>query len=227
MLIDGHSYNDIQAQLGGTISERTFWRYVSKIFAQDIKNLERATNEQMMRALSIHIERSNRIIQQLQSISQDTSINPDYRLKALGDMYEVSGNLVKTYANSPVVARDVRKKLAALEKGPVNDLYHQQQYSFPANEIFNPSIKNPYAEGNSILSPQEQEELRREDEQTAAATASQAEAEEVMKRPPTEAEFQEIRRQAAAKVDREHQALRDQGIDPDAAYRPKKRDWWV
>ena len=96
MPIAGHSYNDIIAQLGGQISDRTFWRYVKRIFQQDIRNLQRTTDEQMMRQVAIHVERCNTIYRKLESIAADTTINAEYRLNALSDMFKLSRGLIDT-----------------------------------------------------------------------------------------------------------------------------------
>jgi hypothetical protein len=168
LLIDGHSYNDIQTQLGGTISERTFWRYVKKIFASDIRNLERTTNEQAMRQISIHLERANNIYRKLDALASDNSIKAECRIEALRDMFKLSRGLIETHANAPAAAINMKKKLAELSAVEKSIRQHQQQhqqyreeqwggqtYRFPINQIFDPSNRNPYVEGNSILTPEE------------------------------------------------------------------------
>ena len=128
MLVQGYNYNSIIADIG--VSERTFFRYLKRVFAADIKNLERATEEQMMRAVSIHIERANYIYQKLDAIASDTNINAEYRLNALNDMFKLSRGLIETYGNAPAAAIYVKRKLAAMEKGIPESVYNSHMSRF-------------------------------------------------------------------------------------------------
>ncbi len=100
LLIKGRSHNYIQTSLG--LNRRTYFRIAKKVFEDDRKRLSKATEEQMMDQLSIHIERANAIYETLESISKDSSIDPEYRIEACNHMHKLSSALVESIAVSPL-----------------------------------------------------------------------------------------------------------------------------
>jgi len=84
LVIDGHSPGDIQQALG--LSRHTYYRYLKTAFESDRRALEAQNTNEMMRQVSIPLERNNRIYQILKGIAEDPKISGEDRIEACREM---------------------------------------------------------------------------------------------------------------------------------------------
>jgi len=115
LVVDGHSYDEIQQVLG--LSKRTFYRYLKKVFEDDKRVLEEKNHEELMRQLVILRDRYNENYQLLHAMATDPKVKPYDKLHILGAMKVLSDTIVRLYRDAPGLSIVQRRKLEGLEKG--------------------------------------------------------------------------------------------------------------
>lgn len=165
LIIEGHSYNEIQDILG--LSKRTFYRYLQHIFATDKRALEAQNTEQLMFHMTILENRYNSIYRELSSIATDRQQTAEDRMTALHAMASLSLTISKLHRDAPVISVLQARKLKALKDADA-PLY----FRGGDDSLFLPSIYRggarplpPFAEAAaSQEQEQQEEELEQEEE---------------------------------------------------------------
>lgn len=160
LVVDGHSYDDIQQVLG--LSKRTFYRYLKRVFEDDKRVLEKENHDEIMNQVAILKERHNKIYQYLQAIATDPKVRAYDRMYALAAMKELSDATARLYRDAPGISIVQKRKLLAMKTG---SLFLAENERLRLPPVFNWSPPLPPS-----------------DDEPAAATAEETEEERYSKR---------------------------------------------
>jgi hypothetical protein len=110
LVVEGFSYQEIQQQLG--LSERTFFRYLSAVFAHDRQVMnQRVTDEEVLNQIVILRDPLNKMFRELEEMANDSSVDGMARVKARHLVGEIAVSVVK-------ILREVPARLAANKELP-------------------------------------------------------------------------------------------------------------
>lgn len=124
LIVDGFSPSEIQEALG--LSRRTYYRYLHSAFASDRQALEKQDTTELMRWISILVERNNRIYQILKDVACDRTVSGEERIRACQEMYQVTRNTAEIYKQTPVIPINFKK---VIERYKQQDLSSSTQSS--------------------------------------------------------------------------------------------------
>jgi hypothetical protein len=114
-LVNGEDNDTIidALQLNG----RTFYRLCKYAFDSDMKALEQQNIDALRKEMALLLERYNSIYRTLKAISEDTGVDAQDRLNALGSMAQNAKARVELFLMSPGLSIRQRRKLEALQTG--------------------------------------------------------------------------------------------------------------
>jgi hypothetical protein len=100
LIIDGYSYNKIIQQL--QISERTFYRYLEVIFANDRRLLaENVTDDEFLNQMAICKDRLLEQRHELLEMIKDSEVENDTKIKAHHLVAEIAAAVFRIYESGP------------------------------------------------------------------------------------------------------------------------------
>jgi hypothetical protein len=115
LVVDGHSYDDIQQALG--LTKRTFYRYLKRVFEDDKRILEQQNHTEVMRQVVILHDRYNKILKYIEAIATNEKVRAYDRLHALFAMKGLSDAIARLYRDAPALSIVQKRKLEAMKTG--------------------------------------------------------------------------------------------------------------
>jgi DNA-binding CsgD family transcriptional regulator len=117
LLAEGYTNKEIIETL--QLEERTFYRYMARIYAQDKAYFEKQDNESIATEMRLAKERMLKSLRRYDSIAADESLSADERMVAERNRIEVVIHLAKIEVEGPRILHDTSRRL-------YDRLYRQQ-----------------------------------------------------------------------------------------------------
>jgi predicted transcriptional regulator len=102
-MLNGATNSDIMSNLN--LPERTFYRYMHKIYEEDKAELAKENNKTLVTHIFLHRDRLLYTLQNSSSIATDTSYSVKDRIKAERLKVDVSLDLLKLASEGPMMAQ--------------------------------------------------------------------------------------------------------------------------
>jgi hypothetical protein len=118
LLAEGHTNKEIIELL--QLEERTFYRYMRRIYAQDKAYFEKQDNESIATEIMVAKERTLKSLRRFDAIAADETLSPTERMEAERNRMDVIISLAKIEVEGPRIVHDTSRRL-------YDRLYKQQQ----------------------------------------------------------------------------------------------------
>jgi IS30 family transposase len=122
LLAEGYTNKEIIEML--QLEERTFYRYMKRIWEQDKAYFEQQDNESIATEIRLAKERMLKSLRRFDSIAADESLSAAERMEAERNRIEVVIHLARIEVEGPRIVHDTYKRL-------YDHLYKQQDYQQP------------------------------------------------------------------------------------------------
>jgi DNA-binding CsgD family transcriptional regulator len=117
LLAEGYTNKEIIEML--QLEERTFYRYMARIYKQDKAYFEQQDNESIAAEIRLAKERMLKSLRRFDAIADDERLSPDERMEAERNRIEVVIHLAKIETEGPRIVHDTSRRL-------YDRLYRQQ-----------------------------------------------------------------------------------------------------
>ena len=118
LLAEGYTNKEIIEML--QLEERTFYRYMARIYAQDKAYFEKQDNESIATEIRVAKERTLKSLRRFDAIAADETLSPTERMEAERNRMDVIISLAKIEVEGPRIVHDTSRRL-------YDRLYKQQQ----------------------------------------------------------------------------------------------------
>jgi DNA-binding CsgD family transcriptional regulator len=109
LLAEGYTNKEIIEML--QLEERTFYRYMARIYAQDKAYFEEQDNESIATEIMVAKERTLKSLRRLDAIAADESLSADERMEAERCRLDTVIALVKIEIEGPRIVHDTSRRL--------------------------------------------------------------------------------------------------------------------
>jgi hypothetical protein len=109
LLAEGHTNKEIIEML--QIEERTFYRYMARIYEQDKAYFEKQNNESIATEIRLAKERTLKSLRRYDAIAADETLSPTERMEAERNRMDVIISLAKIEVEGPRIVHDTSRRL--------------------------------------------------------------------------------------------------------------------
>jgi DNA-binding CsgD family transcriptional regulator len=109
LLAEGYTNKEIIEML--QLEERTFYRYMRRIYAQDKAYFEKQDNESIATEIRVAKERTLKSLRRFDAIAADETLSPTERMEAERNRMDVIISLAKIEVEGPRIVHDTSRRL--------------------------------------------------------------------------------------------------------------------
>ena len=109
LLAEGYTNKQLIEML--QIEERTFYRYMKRIYEQDKAYFEKQDNESIATEIMVAKERTLKSLRRLDAIAADESLSADERMEAEKCRVDIVVHLAKIEVEGPRILHDTSRRL--------------------------------------------------------------------------------------------------------------------
>jgi DNA-binding CsgD family transcriptional regulator len=109
LLAEGYTNKEIIEML--QLEERTFYRYMRRIYAQDKAYFEKQDNESIATEIRVAKERTLKSLRRFDAIAADETLSPTERMESERNRMDVIISLAKIEVEGPRIVHDTSRRL--------------------------------------------------------------------------------------------------------------------